>query len=207
MDPTTARHRVHHEPLPTGADLAGASASGATVTGAGAADFAAFVREHEPALLSFLCARIHVEDAKDIAQESLLRLMRYRGHPPAQLKPLMYRIALNTLNDHGRRLRTRHASLHQSLDDDVHGVASGELAHDQRLAHEQELWRLRAAILQLPVRCRQVYLLNRIDGMSYPQIAAHCAISVKMVEKHIGKALTVLRLRLRATNAHGVEGL
>ena len=62
---------------------------------------------------------------------------------------------------------------------------------------------MRAAILQLPLRCRQVYLLNRIDGMSYPQIASHCDISVKAVEKHIGKALTMLRLRLRAGHAHG----
>ena len=171
----------------------------------GEADFTRFVREHEPALVSFLCARIHVEDAKDIAQESLLRLMRYRNHPPAQLKPLMYRIALNTLNDHGRRLRARHAALHESLDDDSHGVPSGELAHDQRLANEHELARVRAAILQLPVRCRQVYLLNRIEGMSYPQIAGHCEISVKAVEKHIGKALTMLRVRLRAPNGNGAD--
>lgn len=200
MHPITLPRRDADTSLPDRLETGGRG--GADPTGS---DFTSFVREHEPALVSFLCARIQVEDAKDIAQESLLRLMRYRNHPPAQLKPLMYRIALNTLNDHGRRLRTRHASLHDSLDDDAHGVASGELAHDQRLANEHELGRVRAAILQLPVRCRQVYLLNRIEGMSYPQIASHCAISVKSVEKHIGKALTMLRMRLRTVNALGQE--
>jgi len=42
-----------------------------------------------------------------------------------------------------------------------------------------------------------VYLLNRIDGLSYSQIAQHCGISVKAVEKHIGKALSLLRSKLK----------
>lgn len=181
-------------PWPVGSACAGAT------TG-----FTAFVREHQGALVSFLSARIQVEDAKDIAQESLLRLMRYRDHPPGQLKPLMYRIALNTLNDHSRRLRSRFASLHDSLDHDASMVPSGELAHDQRLANEHDLACIRAAILQLPARCRQVYLLNRIEGMSYAQIARHCDISVKAVEKHVSKALTKLRACMRTLNPDGEE--
>jgi DNA-directed RNA polymerase specialized sigma24 family protein len=36
-----------------------------------------------------------------------------------------------------------------------------------------------------------VFLLSRAQRMTYPQIAAHCGISVKMVEKHIGHALAI----------------
>ncbi|MGH8078352.1 MAG: RNA polymerase sigma factor [Lysobacter sp.] len=210
MNPISERRCAQHEPLPTSSETeATAAAWPADAACAGAtdfADFADFVREHESALVSFLSARIHPEDAKDIAQESLLRLMRYRNHPPGQLKPLMYRIALNTLNDHARRLRSRYASLHDSLDYDASMVPSAELAHDQRLANEHDLTRVRAAILQLPTRCRQVYLLNRIEDMSYAEIARHCDISVKAVEKHISKALTMLRGCLRAPNPDGAEG-
>lgn len=206
MDPITERRCAQHEPLPTNPEMDATATAGPAPACLGGTDFASFVREHEPALVSFLSARIHLEDAKDIAQESLLRLMRYRNHPPGQLKPLMYRIALNTLNDYGRRLRSRHASLHDSLDHDADMVPSAELAHDQRLANEHDLARVRAAILQLPTRCRQMYLLNRIEGMSYAQIARHCGISVKAVEKHIGKALTVLRERLRTPHHHGADG-
>ena len=46
----------------------------------------------------------------------------------------------------------------------------------------------------------QIYLLNRIEGMSYTEIADHCDISVKAVEKHISKALKLLRERLAPLN-------
>jgi len=59
---------------------------------------------------------------------------------------------------------------------------------------------VRAAVLRLPPRCREVYLLNRIEDMSYTEIARHCGISVKAVEKHIGKALSLLRVHLRGDN-------
>lgn len=159
--------------------------------------FERFVLEHRDALIRFLCKRTGEEDAKDIAQESLVRLMRYRGQPAEQLKLLMYRIAMNELNDRGRRQQSQHASAHVSFDQHFHGLPSADLAHDQRVANQQELARVREAILRLPTKCRQVYLLNRIEGMSYTEIARHCGISVKAVEKHIGRALVLLRLRLR----------
>ncbi|RPE76945.1 RNA polymerase sigma factor [Vulcaniibacterium tengchongense] len=159
--------------------------------------FERFLREHQAALLGFLARRSNEEDAKDAAQETLVRLMRYRAQPPEQLRALMYRIALNVLNDRGRRDSSRQSAAHVSLDEDFHGLPSPEPSHDQRIAHEQELALVRAAILQLPARCRQVYLLNRIEGLSYSEIARHCGISVKAVEKHIGKALGLLRQRLK----------
>ena len=47
------------------------------------------------------------------------------------------------------------------------------------------------AIESLTPRCRQVFLLSRVKGLSYSEIAAQCEISVKMVEKHISHALLV----------------
>ncbi|MEG3193143.1 RNA polymerase sigma factor [Lysobacter sp. D1-1-M9] len=158
--------------------------------------FEDFLREHREALLGFLRSRTHDEDAKDVVQEAMVRLMRYRGRPPEQLRALMYRIALNVLADRGRRQQSRQADAHVSLDQTFEGLPSSEPSHEQRLATEQELVQVRAAILQLPTRCRQVYLLNRIEGMSYSQIARHCDISVKAVEKHVGRALRLLRLHL-----------
>jgi RNA polymerase sigma-70 factor (ECF subfamily) len=101
------------------------------------------------------------------------------------------------IHDRGRRDSTRQVFAHVSLDQDFVGLPSLEPAHETRIEHEQELALVRAAILQLPERCRQVYLLNRIDGLSYSQIAQHCGISVKAVEKHIGKALSLLRSKLK----------
>lgn len=169
--------------------------------GEGDDGFDRFVREHRALLVAYLSRRIGEDDAQDVAQEALVRLMRYRAQPFEQLRPLMYRIAINVIHDRGRRDTTRQVFAHVSLDQDFVGLPSLEPSHDQRIEHEQELALVRSAILQLPERCRQVYLLNRIDGMSYSQIAQHCGISVKAVEKHIGKALSLLRSRLKQVSA------
>lgn len=55
---------------------------------------------------------------------------------------------------------------------------------------------VRAAIDALPARCREVFLLSREQGLSYPQIAEAMGISVKTVETQMGRALKALRFSL-----------
>ena len=172
---------------------------------AGGDGFEAFLQAQRPVLVGYLCRRVQEEDAKDIAQEAFVRMLRYRAYPRDQLKALMYRVATNVLLDRARRDRSRGAPLHVSLDADHDAMASDEPAHEERVASQQALVLVRAAILQLPERCREVYLLNRIEGMSYTEIARHCGISVKAVEKHIGRALRVLRERLAQQERPGGE--
>lgn len=164
-------------------------------------DFEAFVRGQREELVRFLRRRTSVEeDAQDLAQESLIRLMRYRGHAPTAWASLLYRIAINALNDRLRRARTHREAHHTALDPDIAELASPEPSHEQRMITQQELAVLQGVLLGLPLRCRQIYLLNRIEGMSYTEIAGHCGISVKAVEKHISKALRLLRARLAPSN-------
>ncbi len=156
--------------------------------------FDAFVRDQRKVLVGYLCRRIPEEDAKDVAQEALVRLMRYRGLPEDQLRRLMYRIAGNALLDRGRRMATSvDARAQVSLSEQHDWLPSGEPSHEQRVDTQQQLARMRDLILQLPDRCREVYLLNRMEGMSYTQIAERCGISVKAVEKHVSRALKGLR--------------
>ena len=164
-------------------------------------DFDAFVRNERDALVRFLRKRTGSEDdAQDIAQESLTRLMRYREQAPEGWASLLYRIAINALNDRGRRAHSHYDAHHVSLDGEAIDLASDEPTHEQRTATEQELVALQRALLRLPDRCRQVYLLNRIEGMTYTEIARHCGVSVKAVEKHISRALRLLRARLGAND-------
>lgn len=162
-----------------------------------ATEFDGFVRTQRDALVHFLQRRTRsVDDAEDLAQESLARLVRYRGHAPETWTALLYRIAVNALHDRSRRAASRHVALHVSLDGEVAELAAAEPSHEQRTASQQELAALQRALLRLPERCRQVYLLNRIEGMTYNEVADHCGISPKAVEKHIGRALRLLRERL-----------
>lgn len=52
-------------------------------------------------------------------------------------------------------------------------------------------------LAQLPEQCRRVYHLSRNENMTNKEIAMELKIAVSTVEKHIGKALKMLRERLR----------
>ena len=169
--------------------------------------FERFVSDQRAALLGFLRRLTHCDaDAEDIAQESFLGLVRYRESEPVEAwRPLLFRIALNAFNDRRRRGATRADAVHISLGDEAMDLPSSDVPHEKRIADQQELALIRETILQLPDRCRQVYLLNRIEGMSYTQIARHCDISVKAVEKHITKALATLRERVTKPTVRAPE--
>lgn len=51
-------------------------------------------------------------------------------------------------------------------------------------------------VSQLSEQCRRVFLLSRVTGLKNREIAERLNISVKAVEKHIGVALSKLRLSL-----------
>jgi RNA polymerase sigma-70 factor, ECF subfamily len=55
---------------------------------------------------------------------------------------------------------------------------------------------VRAAVDELPPRCRQAFLLRRRHGLSYAEIAQVMGIAPKTVEVQIGAALRTLRARL-----------
>ncbi|MCF7222660.1 RNA polymerase sigma factor [Marilutibacter chinensis] len=168
-------------------------------------EFEAFIREQRSILVGYLCRRLPEEDAKDVAQEAMVRLLRYRGLPQEQLRRLVYRIAANALLDRGRRSGGTAAPQQVSLSVDHDWLASPEPSHEQRIDTQQQLVHVRRLILELPERCREVYLLNRIEGMSYPQIAERFGISVKAVEKHISRALKGLREGLARVEGGGPE--
>jgi RNA polymerase sigma-70 factor (ECF subfamily) len=56
--------------------------------------------------------------------------------------------------------------------------------------------KIRGAIDSLPDRCREIFELNRIDGLKYAEIASQLDISVKTVENQMTKALKILREQL-----------
>lgn len=49
------------------------------------------------------------------------------------------------------------------------------------------------AVCKLPPKCKEVYLLSRNNELSNKQVAEKLGISINTVEKHIGRALQILR--------------
>jgi RNA polymerase sigma-70 factor (ECF subfamily) len=156
-------------------------------------DFERFLRDQREALVCSLRQHVvHREDAEDLAQESLVRLERYRHSQPRETwKRLLYRIASNLARDLFRYDEARLRNRHDVFDEALHDQPDEACGHEER----------RVVVMGLPVRCREVYLLNRIEGMSYTEIAGHLGISNKAVEKHVSRALATLRERLGERDA------
>ncbi len=170
--------------------------------------FDQFVRERRQPLLRFLLRmRVREHDAQDIAQESLMRLLRYRDSEPAEAwQALLYRIAINVLRDRARQAQPDPLVLSQGAPEGaVAEMVSPDASPEQHASDRQTLTRLKAAILRLPQRCRQAYLLHRVEGMTYPEIARRNGTSLKAVEKHISRALRLLREQLDAYGADARE--
>lgn len=63
--------------------------------------------------------------------------------------------------------------------------------HQEQASEQAE--KVREALNQLPPKCKEVFLLVKMHGMSYKQAAEALDISVKTVENQMGKAIKILR--------------
>ena len=52
---------------------------------------------------------------------------------------------------------------------------------------------------QLPPKCRQIFVMSRIDELSYAEIAELLDLSIKTVENQMGKALKIFRKKMGIT--------
>lgn len=149
------------------------------------------IKQSHNALIHFLQRKLRSpDDASDVAQEAYIRLMSYEGSKDVvSPSSLLFRIAINVANDLGRAGKVRRVADHCDIDglEFDSGVASPE----RMVSDCQQLDLLYKAIEQLPPKCQRVFLLSRVHNMTYAQIAEHCGISVKMVEKHISRALAI----------------
>lgn len=140
--------------------------------------------------------------AADLVQELFIRLWRRRDVPVEDLSQYMMRSARNLAIDHLRsqrsRVRTESALLPERLIGADSAVEDGHQAAD-------DLQRVDAALRGLPERTRHVFLLNRIHGQSYADIAAALEISASGVEKHMMRALQACKSSLDTDPSSGTR--
>ncbi len=78
--------------------------------------------------------------------------------------------------------------------------AESQVQSSDNPAEELDAKELNAVILntlqKLPERTRQIFNMNRFEGLKYKEIAEKLSISVKTVEANMGKALKALRSSL-----------
>ncbi|GEP05188.1 RNA polymerase sigma factor [Methylobacterium oxalidis] len=133
-------------------------------------------------------------DAADAHQETYLRMLAALTRTDVeQPSAFLFQIAGNV----ARRMRNRQrleGTMFQALSDsEMADIVDGFALPERQAMARQELKRLAAAVDALPPRCREVFLLARLDGMSNGEVAARLRISRNMVEKHLIRALLQCR--------------
>ncbi len=129
-----------------------------------------------------------IDEAEDIAQEAFLKIWEKRATIiQPKVKSLLYTIAGNILLN---RWQHRNVELQFALQHGSEGTSSSP-EFDLEMKEFDE--RLQNALSALTEKNRTVFLMNRIDRMTYHDIANSLDISVKAVEKRMNKALTFLR--------------
>lgn len=64
---------------------------------------------------------------------------------------------------------------------------------EQLLSARERLELMAKTVEGLPARCREVFILRRVEGLSHAEIAKQLDISPRMVEKHLHRALVALQ--------------
>ena len=79
----------------------------------------------------------------------------------------------------------------------------------QILENENDYLRLvlEEAIRSLPDKCRRVFMLSKLEGLTYPEIANVLSVSVNTVERQIGIGLTKLRVSLAPYRQYFLESI
>ncbi|RMF95110.1 MAG: RNA polymerase sigma factor [Gammaproteobacteria bacterium] len=147
------------------------------------------------------------DDALDIVQDAMIRLVRhYARRPQAEWAPLFYRILQNRIRDHQRRAQVRRRIFGwldrrdddgDPLPDPMDRAADGpamEPEHRQRL--DGAMQALDSAIAALPERQRQAFLLRALEGLNVADTAAAMGCSAGSVKTHYSRAVHSLRATL-----------
>ncbi len=129
-------------------------------------------------------------DAEDLLHTAFLRLERYRATQPVENPAgFLVRTAVNIAVDIHRHDKFIAPEPAETAAINVADVAP---LQDEVLATRARLERVQQGLAMLPPRTRDVFLMHRLEGAKYREIAVRLNISQSAVEKHIAKAALFL---------------
>jgi len=161
-------------------------------------DLVAETRSGLARYLARICASR--DDVQDVMQEAYLQVfcaLRQSGpdgHTPAAL---LYTTARNIAFSRHRHRKVVAAA--------APAVTEGEKLRreqagiEQQVDRGQQMRRVLQAVNALPPKCRDVFVLRMIDGLSQREIAERLGIAVSTVEKHLARGLQQCRQELTGT--------
>lgn len=134
----------------------------------------------------------NVDLADDIVQEAFLKLWSMRDSVRTEtVKSLLYTIAGNIIKNHYKHLKVTYNFQREN------SAESPSESADSEVRMQELSIQLQQALASIPDGAREVFLMNRIEELSYAEIADRLGLSVKAIEKRMSDALRVLREKFK----------
>lgn len=159
--------------------------------------FRILFEQYQPVLFRYVLHSLHeADDAHDVVQETFVRIWNRRADlkPELPLLALLFRVSRNLVRD-----RARHQEVRKRLEPEVPVSLYATTENPEDVLHGSELQeRINEVVAtKLPAKCREVFLLSRVEGMSNAEISERLGITTKTVENQITRGLKILRRELR----------
>ncbi|MCK5850138.1 MAG: RNA polymerase sigma factor [Kiritimatiellae bacterium] len=150
--------------------------------------FSAIVKRHQNAMLNFFRHLGVYNDAEDLAQETFLRLFKYRNRykPKAKFTTFLYMMARQVRIDMLRKLK-RTNDLSKKLNEANVAAENEVFSGTEPDIDAEELLR------SLPEGMRSVVVLNIYQGFRYQEIADVLEIPVGTVKSRMFNALRQMK--------------
>lgn len=158
-------------------------------------------REHNQALISLLTLQLRsVQDAKEVAQESYVRLLQLdRPDAASLLRAYLFRIASNLAVDRLRQRNVRYRSA-AAVEAELFEELTVRDDPERRTLAAEELEFVNRCLQELSTACQHAFYLHRVQGMAVNDIAVELGVTERMVRHHLTRALTYCQLRLRGAS-------
>ena len=136
------------------------------------------------------------QDIEDVAQEAYLRAyVAEQRESIEQPKAFLFRVAKNlALTRLSRKSRQITEYIEDAGDSVVMLTAA---ASDEELEAQQCFGLYCEAVACLPEKCRQVFLLRKVHGLSHKEIGERMGLSISSVEKYLREGILACQMHLR----------
>lgn len=137
----------------------------------------------------------NTSECEDIVQECFIAVWNNGKHKLDEKEFLSYMV-ISVKNNCISFLRKQKNNI-ISIDNYLSYTVSNELI-DEDVDSVTSDEKIKRILSVLPPKCKEIFLLSKLYGLKYQEIATKLDISVKTVENQMGKALKLIREQLKA---------
>lgn len=135
--------------------------------------------------------------SQDIVQEVFVKIWEKRSEiEPINFEAFLFRLVRNRCIDYIKHLKVINNRMQEiQISSKYEELYRIDFVGDEPyILIEQELkQKIEKTIASLPERCREVFIMSRINGLKNKEIAEKLEINIKNVERHLSRALQAFR--------------